>query len=192
MPTEVQLDNVRGVLNSWGEKIVTAMQNALPRSKDVEGSTETLRNTIRFTYTEKGFPINFQITLADYWKYIDAGRKPGSKFPPPDVIRQWIINKGLAVRDNGQTQSLHGSMPRKGLKARITKGQTLISSQERLLRSLTYLFSRKIAVKGIPAVPFVSSTLTDEAINELRQQLSTAFQQDIYVEVVNIANKYKK
>lgn len=189
MPTEVQLDNVRGVLDSWGEKIVTAMQNALPREKDVDGE---LRGSIKFTYTQAGFPINFQISLLDYWKYIDAGRKPGSKFPPPDVIRNWIINKRLAVRDNGQTQTLHGSMPRKGLKARITKGQTLISAQERLLRTLTYLFSRKIAIKGIPAVPFVSNTLTDETINELRQQLSTAFKQDIYVEVVNIANQYRK
>lgn len=190
MPIEVQLDNVRGVLDTWGEKIVTAMQNALPRPKDVGGE---LRDSIKFTYTQAGFPINFQISLADYWKYIDAGRKPGSKFPPPDVIRQWIINKGLALRDNGQMQPLHGSMRPKGIRnSKITKGQTLISANEKLLRTLTYLFSRKIAIKGIPAVPFVSSTLTNEAINELRQQLSAAFKQDIYVEVVNIANQYKK
>lgn len=189
MAEQWQFEAVNAALTTWGQKITDAIGAALPHTKDVDGS---LRNSIRFTISSLGFPIVFQITMADYWRFVDEGRKPGSKFPPPDVIRQWIINKGLAYNSTGKIQSLHGSMPKKGLKANITKGQTLLSNHEMQLRTLTYLFSRKIARDGIAPTPFVTDTLTVDSVAELQANLSAAFKQDVNVAVVKITNQYRK
>jgi len=182
------LAEVQQALNDWGTTIVGQLGDALPREKDVEGAgAETLRQSIRFTISKMGFPITFQLTMNDYWKYVDAGRLPG-KYPPLNVIRQWIINKGLAIQRNGKIGVLHGSMPKKGLKAKITKKQKLISDDAQLLKSLTFLFARKIAQKGIPATPFYTNTVTEQAINDLQASLTKAFNKDVIVKIIEIKN----
>lgn len=188
MAMEVEFEAVNTALKDWGQKIVDAIGNDLPRTKDVEGN---LRNSIQFEFSKFGFPIVFQIRMADYWRFVDEGRKPGT-WPPIDVIRQWIVNKQLAFNTTETLRPLHGSFPKRGLKANITKKQSLVSDSERQLRSLTFLFSRKIKRDGIAPTPFVTDTLTPDSIAELQTNLSIAFKQDIYVAVVKIANQYKK
>lgn len=39
---------------------------------------------------------SFQSIGVDYIEALDKGRGPG-KFPPPDVIRQWVVNKPVTI-----------------------------------------------------------------------------------------------
>lgn len=58
--------------------------------------------------------------LAEHWKYVEYGRKPG-KFPPPNAILSWVQQKPILPRQN----------------EKITDNQ------------LAYLIGRKIANEGI-------------------------------------------
>ena len=158
------MENIQNALQAWGEKIVSSLKAALPQGKDTNG---ILGNSIGFTINYAGFPIVFELQLADYYKYIDSGRAPG-KFPPPDVIANWIKNKQLNIIQNT------------GLKSLKNKSKTMSNlSQQRQIKSLSFLTGRKIARDGIPPTHFYSNTLSPEAFQELNDNLSAAFKQDV-------------
>lgn len=90
--------------------------------------------------------------LADYWKYVEQGRKPG-KFPPPDKIRKWIEVKPILP-----SPMKNGKLP--------------------TLNQLAYLIGRKIATKGIPPTPVLERTV--EALNKMfMSDLTQAIRLDI-------------
>lgn len=101
------VETYKSILISQGK---TATGNLV---KSIKSEPNTIENNI----------ITGQISLAEYWKYVEYGRKPG-KFPPKEKISKWIDDKGiqLPTPSNGIT---------------MTKQQ------------LTFLISRKIAQYGI-------------------------------------------
>ncbi len=158
------MENIQNTLQAWGEKIVDALKAALPPGKDTNGM---LGQSISFTINYAGFPIVFELQLADYYKYIDSGRGPG-KFPPPEVIANWIKNKQLSI------------IQKSSLKSIKSRSKTLSAlSQQSQLKSLSFLIGRKIARDGIPATNFYSNTLSPGAFQELNDNLSEAFKQDV-------------
>jgi len=160
------MENIQNTLEAWGEKIVDALRAAIPPGKD---TNEILGSSIGFTINYAGFPIVFELQLADYYKYIDSGRAPG-KFPPPDVIANWIKNKQLSIIRNSGLKSI---------KNKSTSPSIL--SQQSQIKSLSFLIRRKIARYGIPAKNFYSNTLGPDTFQELNDSLSAAFKQDILV-----------
>ena len=158
------MENVQNILEAWGQKIVTTLKAAIPPEKDPD---QLLRNSISFRIDYAGFPIVFQLQLADYYKFIDQGRQPG-KFPPPDVIAHWIQNKKLSIIQKSGLKSIknHNRM------------STVLSGQSQT-RSLAYLIGRKIARDGIPATNFYSNTITTDVFQALNDNLSIAFKQDL-------------
>lgn len=185
--TQLRLEAVNDVLQAWGERIIAALAEALPRNKDTTGH---LRDSIKFTFTRFGMPITFQLTIADYYKYVDAGRIPGAKFPPPNVIRKWIIDRRFVLNDRtGKIQPLHATMPRKGKIPRRTAGQTDLT--EAKIKSLTFLIGRKIHRYGIKPTPFFTDTVTDQEISDLKAALSKAFKQDVLVNIVQYKDSIK-
>lgn len=58
--------------------------------------------------------INDSIQMADYWKYVEYGRKPG-KFPPPNSIDGWRTKKNINFP--GATFLISRSIAEKGIKA---------------------------------------------------------------------------
>jgi len=189
IPVQEQYTGVNKVLDDWGQRITAAIKNALPRNKDVSGQ---LRNSISFTFTKFGMPITFQVIIdatdvngVYYWDYVNsgiglaAGHSQG-KPPPWNVVRSWIINKQLTL---DQHPRLHGSMPKKGMKVRFSNKKSLISDNERALRTATFFIRRKIGRYGIAPTPFVSDTITDAEIQLLQTELSAAFKQDIIVNI---------
>lgn len=99
------------------------------------------------------------VSLADYWKYVEYGRKKGGKFPPYAKILEWVRVKPVLPR------------PVNGLKPPTEK-------------QLAFLICRKIARDGIePGNQF------DEALNLVwaRQEanISSAITDDLQ-EAVNL------
>jgi len=160
------MDNTNNTLQAWGENIVDALRAAIPPGKDTNGM---LGQNIGFTINYAGFPIVFELQLSDYYKYIDSGRAPG-KFPPQDVIANWIKNKQLSI------------IQKAGLKRIKNKSKTTsILSQQSQIKSLSFLIGRKIAMDGIPATHFYSNTINPDALQDLNDNLSKAFKQDVLV-----------
>lgn len=81
------------------------------------------------------------IRVESYWTYVENGRRPGAKFPPPNAIKEWIQVRNI--------------MP---YPYTLPSGRQVIPT----LDQLTFLISRKIAVEGITPRPFLQ-----ESINEL-------------------------
>ena len=158
--------NIQNTIEAWGEKITGALKAAIPPGKDSSGA---LARSISFSINYAGFPVVFELQLADYYKFIDEGRKPG-KFPPPDVIMGWIKNKQLTIT---QKSSLKQN----------TNKSSAIPPDQRMIKSLSYLVGRKIARDGISPTDFYSNTLSPDALLELQNNLSEAFKQDVLVQL---------
>ena len=97
------------------------------------------------------------IELADYWKYIEYGRRKGAKFPPIDVIRTWIKKRNIVPRP-----------------MKLKSGKTIVPRQE----SLAFLIARSISQKGIQARPFFK-TAADRMLEKFKSEIEDAIVLDI-------------
>ena len=61
--------------------------------------------------------IVIELLLNDYVKYIEIGRKKGSKFPPIEASREWAKNK-LGKEDNLTIYKIRSAIVRDGIKPR--------------------------------------------------------------------------
>jgi len=93
---------------------------------------------------------------SDYTYYMINGRKAG-RFPPIDIIKKWVEDKKIVLRDG------------------MTKEQ------------FAYLVSRKIAREGITPTParkeLLTNVYTDERINQLLELLRYHISFDIKAKI---------
>ena len=82
------------------------------------------------------FSVSFE--LADYWKYVEYGRKPG-KMPPIDAIEQWVKVKPVVPN------AINGRIPD--------------------TRQLAFLIARKIGREGIEPKNYLRNTMYSEEVN---------------------------
>ena len=61
--------------------------------------------------------IVIELLLNDYVKYIESGRKKGSKLPPIEAIRKWAKKK-LGKEDNLTIYKIRSAIVRDGIKPR--------------------------------------------------------------------------
>lgn len=124
--------NIQRVLETLGDQIIDVY-----RRKLYDGGSNAsglLGNSLSCVVkTEEGV-YDLYILMQDYWKYVEYGRQPG-KFPPLDVIKQWIQIKPVIPN--------------------IRNGKLPTTDQ------LTFLISRSIARNGIPAKNYLGNTLTE-------------------------------
>jgi hypothetical protein len=128
---------------AWARSVVVIAKANLVRGKKIAAGT--LYNSISFEIDTKGQVIFLADETADY---VQGGRKPNSKFPPPPAIAQWAKVKGIP-------------------QFRDKKGR-YISNDSR-----TFLLSRAIAKKGIRPFPFYDDAI-DQAILQLVQSQEDA------------------
>ena len=86
-------------------------------------------------------------------EFVESGRRPNSRFPPPGQIAKWAKERGIP-------------------QFRDKKGR-YISNDAR-----TFLLSRAIAIKGIRPFPFFSDAI-EQATQQLYNDLEDAMVQDI-------------
>lgn len=82
------------------------------------------------------FSVSFE--LADYWKYVEYGRRPG-KMPPIDAIEQWVKIKPVVPN------AINGRVPD--------------------TRQLAFLIARKIGREGIEPKNYLRNTMYSEEVN---------------------------
>ncbi len=140
----------RAVLERYAQKLIEQYRANLREENSFAAGT--LYNDISFTVRMGTSRHSVVITLADYWKYVENGRRAGSKMPPIGAIEQWISVKPIIpeVR-NGRTPSV---------------------------RSLAFLIARAIGRRGIPAKkPFQRAY--DALLAEFREEVQRAAVEDI-------------
>lgn len=140
------------------ENIVAKFTEAYKQQliSDGKKATGNLISSVRGYVEYNGTVLSVMFDIADYWKYVEYGRKPG-KFPPIDKIRQWIKVKPILPRPGK-----NGKLP--------TENQ------------LAYLIARKIARKGIPATHSMSKTVNSF---NLRSQIMKELERQVIKEIKN-------
>ena len=112
-------DNLETFVNNFVDELIANYKYLLQRDKKVASSS--LINSVKNNgVTIKNNEIQGNISIADYWKYVENGRRSG-KFPPPNKIFDWAKQR---------------SLPR--VKASVRERQ-----------SFSFLVGRKIAKEGI-------------------------------------------
>lgn len=143
--------NVIDVLNDFGKFLVEEYKDQLILN-DVN-ATDTLYNSVKLLpikVTNGYFEV--QLSLEDYWKYVENGRKAG-KWPPISAIAKWIEIKPVLPRpmDNGK----------------------LPTTQQ-----LAFLISRKIGLEGIAPRPLLQKSV-DNVWDVFEEYIAEAFAKDL-------------
>jgi hypothetical protein len=133
----------------WANQVVILAKQNLIRGKKIAAGT--LYNSVEYEVNQSTGEIDFY--YADEGKFVESGRKPNSRFPPPNVISRWAKIKGIP-------------------QFRDKKGR-YISNDSR-----TFLLSRAIAKKGIRPFPFFTDAI-EQATEQLYSSLEDALAKDI-------------
>ena len=128
-------------------------------------ASRKLIDSVKSNVEVDGNSYEVTLTLQDYWKYVEGGRKgkesspPGAvykaAFPPVEAILNWILVKPVLPRPDGG-----GKM------------------QKFRPKSLAYLIGRKIYEEGIEPHPALAAT--KEELNRMyKEKLSAALGHDV-------------
>lgn len=142
--------NIERVLREYAESAGDTYRSYMQLGgKDASGE---LSQSAKAELRVDGGHFEVVMHLAEYWKWVEQGRKAG-KFPPPDKIRQWIEVKPVIPRP-----MKNGKLPK--------------------IQQLAYLIGRKIATVGIKPTPVLE--LTVKELNErFMVQINEALRQDV-------------
>ena len=140
-------------LNDFGNFIITNYKSQLEAEQMNNGE---LYRTISYSVSTGTGGWVISVSLADYWKYVEYGRRPG-KMPPVSAIEHWINVK----------QIIPHSMT-------LKSGKTVIPT----IPQLSFLIARSIGRRGIAPKPLFQKSF-EAAKQQFMQVIKDAITQDI-------------
>lgn len=145
---KIKFTNTDSALEQFSERIVDAMQDKLFENKSV--SSGKLAKSIKVnSIVETNSGLEATIQMDDYGYWVDEGRRPSAKFPPPQPIKDWITQRGIRPTNPN-----------------ITPEQ------------LSYLIARKISKQGYKARPFIQPSV-DLAVRQFGYLLENGVKEDL-------------
>jgi hypothetical protein len=141
-------------LNDFGQFIVDNYKSQLEAEHIANGE---LYRTLSYAVSSKTSSWVVSISLADYWKYIENGRRAGAKYPPLDAIEKWINARQIIPHQ-----------------MTLKSGKTVIPS----IKQLSFLIARSISQKGIKPRPLFKKSF-DAVKQEFLIKIEEAIVQDI-------------
>ena len=130
---ELKFDNVNSVLEEYAEKFADLYKRKL--QADDKKATGNLIDSIKTSIQTNGDTLAVKLEMADYYAFVEKGRKPGGNFPPLNVIEKWIQDKRIRPENRG------GGLPTQ--------------------KQLAFLIGRKIAEEGIKPGNYVINTINE-------------------------------
>ena len=141
-------------LNDFGNFIITNYKSELEAEQMNNGE---LYRTISYSVSTDNSGWVISVSLADYWKYIENGRRAGAKMPPVSAIENWVKVK----------QIIPHSMT-------LNSGKTVVPT----IPQLSFLIARSIGRRGIPPKPLFKNSF-EAAKQQFIQVIKDAITQDI-------------
>ena len=140
-------------LNDFGKVIIDNYKSQLEAEQMNNGE---LYRTISYSVSTGTGGWVVSVSLADYWKYVEYGRRPG-KMPPMSAIENWINVKQIVPH----------SMT-------LKSGKTVIPT----IPQLSFLIARSIGRRGIAPKPLFQKSF-EAAKQQFIQVIKDAITQDI-------------
>lgn len=154
-------ENLTSVLNDFGKFLVEEYKDKLIL-EDVNAS-DNLYNSVTYMVESNDKTFEVKLSLADYWVFVEKGRRAGGKFPPVSAIERWIEVKPVLPKPMS-----NGKLPTN--------------------KQLAYLIGRKIAIEGISPKPLLQRSV-DDVWNNMREFISEALAKDLQKEInIELAN----
>lgn len=147
----MEFQNTQKVLNQYAQRLIERYRDNLKTDNSI--ASGALYDNITYQVNTGVQSFEVVITLEDYWKYVESGRRAGAKMPPIDAIADWITVKPI--------------IPRMDSSGRVPS-----------VRQLAYLISRSISIKGIPAKNGFQKAY-DSLLDELYQDIRNAVVMDL-------------
>lgn len=147
------------ILIEYEQTVTDALIKSLESNNKV--ASGVLAQSIEAKTKIFGQSISLQVYMNDYWKYVDGGRKKGSKQPPQDAMLKHIAVRGEWHAKKASDISKFYTN-KKGLK--VARKTPLPMDKAR--KSLAFLIGRSIKRKGIKPTNFV-----EEGIVGIERQL---------------------
>lgn len=148
-------ENLTSVLNDFGKFLVEEYKDNLIL-EDVNAS-DNLYNSVTYMVESNDKTFEVKLSLADYWVFVEKGRRAGGKFPPVSAIERWIEVKPVLPRPMS-----NGKLPTN--------------------KQLAYLIGRKIAIEGISPKSLLQRSV-DDVWNNMREFISEALAKDLQKEI---------
>lgn len=108
------------------------------------------------------------VTMPEYAKFVDSGRKPGSKPPPIKAILKWIKDKGINPEPRPNPSKADNKAPE----------EKVITDEQ-----LAFAISKAIATNGVKPKPFIQ-----RLIEFLTDIIKTKFAEEIRKSIINQLN----
>lgn len=140
-------------ITEFGQKIVDNYKAELAACNYQDGQ---LYRTLSYSVKMDNSSWLISISLEEYWKYIEYGRRPG-KMPPVSAIENWIKVKQILPRP-----------------ITLKSGKSVVPT----IPQLSFLIARKIGRDGIRPRPFFKQSFED-AKREFLQKIEEAILADI-------------
>ena len=170
MSNLINFDELNAVLADYAKEAEEIYKYQI--SLGGKNASRNLVNTIKSNVVVGENAYEVTLTLQEYWKYIEGGRKgktsspPGAKykaaFPPVDAILNWILVKPV--------------LPRPSADGKMEKLRP---------KSLAYLIGRKIEEEGIEPHPALKTT-QEELMKMYRERLSAALGHDVSAYIAKV------
>lgn len=154
--------NTLSVLNDFGKFLVEEYKDRLILNN--VNASDTLYNSVTYMVKNGNNLFEVQLSLEDYWKYVENGRKPG-KWPPIIAIAKWVEIKPVIPR------------PMKNGKLPTTQ-------------QLAFLISRKIGLEGIKPKPLLEQSV-EEVWDVMKEYLEEALAKDVENEIIMITGRMR-
>lgn len=144
--TLIRFDRLASVLERYGEAMHEEYKTQL--AAHGRNASGTLANTVRHIIQRGTKAYAVDLSLADYWYYVEHGRKAG-KWPPLNKILEWVRVKPVVPHpmDNGK-------LPTE--------------------RSLAFMIARKIGnegTRGTPALDTASQNMFDRFMSDINNAM---------------------
>lgn len=164
-------DSPRQILENYKQIIIDAIAESLNKNdKVVQGG---LVQSISINIKSFATNMVMEISMLDYWKFVDGGRKKGAKMPPINAMLKHIANRGIDYK--GIQNNYRNT---KGILVKRKKPL----AKEKALRTLAYLIGRSISKKGIKPTNFVDEAFDNNILDNMSKELSTALGREILID----------
>lgn len=179
MATDLE-NKIIEVFSRWGDKLEADMKKAIHDAVGVHGGGQetALEGSVNYKVLNSAGTITFQLSMNDYWKYVEKGRRKGARGVPLDVIgKQWQNKKGINAAQVIREITIK-SNAKKGIKSNPKK-----LNYDKAAKSLAFIIQRSIKRKGIEPRPFIDKVITKERILELKQMLAPVIKNQFILDI---------
>lgn len=138
-------------INQQIKDLVDSIADIYRQNLEPSYATGNLSNFQTYIDINDGrFLVTFE--LADYWKYVEYGRRPG-KMPPINAIEQWVKVKPVVPN------AINGRVPD--------------------TKQLAFLIARKIGREGITGKKPLTNTIYSEEVNIIIEAIKRALTEQV-------------